>query len=151
MLSISLGLDPSGLLFEPARPGHCISAGDAQFVEIIHTAISGGISMSHATGDTDYYPNGGSIHPGCPNDESLTCYHNRAFEFYAEAINSANSFISRKCYNYENFTKGFCDDNETVSFPGAQKIIKPRGTYYLQTDSKRPFGLGEKGSKSSNY
>ena len=113
-------------------------------VEIIHTAAGDKI-LRQATGDVDYYPNGGSVQPGCENG-NIICNHFRGFELYAEAINSAGSLVSRMCNNYENFTNGLCNNNEIVYFPGAQKIIKPSGKYYLLTNNKQPFGLGEEGS-----
>ena len=142
-------MDPAGKLFENGGPGRCISVGDAQIVEIIHTSASDK-TLRRAAGDYDFYPNGGTNQPGCQFFAAFICNHFRAFELYAEAINSPENLISRKCNNYENFTKGVCDDNEVAYFPVAQKIIKPKGTYYLQTDSKPPFGLGKQGSKGSN-
>ena len=147
---LKIGLDPAGILFEPGGPGHCISAGAARTVEIIHTAASD-LILRRATGDNDYYPNGGSVQPGCPNNtDVLGCPHKRSWELYAESIISPKSLLSRKCDNYEDFLKGFCDKNELASFPEAKKTKKPRGKFYLQTNSKKPYGLAGKGVKASS-
>lgn len=67
----SSGLDPAG----PSYKGHNIAGRldptDAQFVDVTHTngepIASGGAAMYDASGNVDFYVNGGKQQPGCPN------------------------------------------------------------------------------------
>lgn len=45
-------------------PDICLDAGDAVFVDIIHSA-AGYLGQPGPTGHVDFYPNGGSQQPGC--------------------------------------------------------------------------------------
>lgn len=48
--------------------GH-LDPGDAEFVEVIHTnggsLWTGDLGVDKPVGHVDYYPNGGTNHPGC--------------------------------------------------------------------------------------
>ena len=59
------GLDPARLFFITVRTSFRLDKSDAQYVDVIHTnaGIQGTI---RASGNTDFWPNGGSIQPGCP-------------------------------------------------------------------------------------
>lgn len=57
------GLDPAGPLF---YTGRYLKAGDAEFVDIIHTD-EGLLGQVEHSGDVDFLPNGGHTpQPGCP-------------------------------------------------------------------------------------
>lgn len=61
------GLDPAGPLFEwpyvdPIEEK--LDAGDAEFVDVIHTNADE-MGISDPSGHVDYYPNGGKRQPGC--------------------------------------------------------------------------------------
>ncbi|CAH3035435.1 unnamed protein product, partial [Porites evermanni] len=59
------GLDPASLFFITVSTSFRLDKSDAQYVDVIHTnaGIQGTIRVS---GHTDFWPNGGSIQPGCP-------------------------------------------------------------------------------------
>ena len=59
------GLDPASLFFITVSTSFRLDKSDAQYVDVIHTnaGIQGTI---RASGHTDFWPNGGSIQPGCP-------------------------------------------------------------------------------------
>ncbi|XP_019411016.1 PREDICTED: pancreatic lipase-related protein 3-like [Crocodylus porosus] len=63
------GLDPAGMFFEGAPPEVRLDPSDALLVDVIHSnaALSPviGFGMYKATGDLDFYPNGGHLMPGC--------------------------------------------------------------------------------------
>lgn len=64
-----LGLDPAKLLYESKSADERIAAGDAKFVDVIHTS-SDTIGLHAAVGDIDFYPNGGKSQPRCVLDTS---------------------------------------------------------------------------------
>ena len=76
------GLDPAGVLFSVNTPNERLASNDARYVEVIHTnggAFGSGIGAP--IGVSDFFPNGGSIQPGCLTNP---CHHGRAVEFYSE-------------------------------------------------------------------
>lgn len=102
--------------FDPAQPGFegeagevCLVKGDAEFVEIIHTngrpfVPYVGFGYVNASGNVDYYVNGGQKQPGCsPTTDQegkitgisdltaglskwTTCGHSKSYEYYIEAL-----------------------------------------------------------------
>lgn len=62
-----IGLDPARPLFEVPKmpPDFSLDAGDADFVDILHTC--GGVyGYRESHGDADFYPNNGRpMQPGC--------------------------------------------------------------------------------------
>lgn len=90
-----VGLDPANLLFTERNPDGRIDAGDAEYVEIIHTngptLVLAGAGIGAPIGDADFFPNGGTSQPGCLTN---TCSHIRAIHFY-----------SKKDFNYQRVRK----------------------------------------------
>jgi pancreatic triacylglycerol lipase len=78
-----VGLDPGGLLYSINNPEERLDAGDAEYVEAIHTNGGGfadlgiGVPIAHA----DFFPNGGSSQPGCITN---LCSHSRAVTYYSK-------------------------------------------------------------------
>lgn len=66
---LSIGLDPAFPLFEPGSKSERLNAGDADFVDVIHT--DGGIfGYPWPLGHADFFPNGGiPLQPGCTQQE----------------------------------------------------------------------------------
>lgn len=67
------GLDPAGPLFEwpyidPNEEK--LDAGDAEFVDVIHTNADE-MGISDPAGHVDYYPNGGKRQPGCGSSNMI--------------------------------------------------------------------------------
>ncbi|NWR54172.1 LIPR3 protein, partial [Bucorvus abyssinicus] len=63
------GLDPAGPCFEGTPPEVRLDPSDANFVDVIHSNAAHfpavGYGMYNTTGHLDFYPNGGSVMPGC--------------------------------------------------------------------------------------
>ncbi|CAM4600036.1 unnamed protein product, partial [Lepidochelys olivacea] len=59
------GLDPAGPLFNGKPPEERLDPTDAQFVDVIHSDIDG-LGYREALGHIDFYANGGTDQPGCP-------------------------------------------------------------------------------------
>lgn len=79
-----IGLDPAGPLFSVNTPSERLDSNDALYVEAIHTnggALGSGIGAPIAL--TDFFPNGGSVQPGCITNP---CSHLRAVDLYSESI-----------------------------------------------------------------
>ena len=68
------GLDPASLFFITVSTSFRLDKSDAQYVDVIHTnaGIQGTI---RASGHTDFWPNGGSIQPGCPLSDLTKSKH----------------------------------------------------------------------------
>ena len=63
------GLDPAGPYFTGTDAEVHLDKTDAEYVDIVHTNMPL-IGTSDHVGHTDFFPNGGSLHPGCLNDLS---------------------------------------------------------------------------------
>lgn len=59
-----VALDPARPLFSQADKDNRIDPSDADFVDVFHTS-TGLLGVGIATGDVDFYPNGGVKQPGC--------------------------------------------------------------------------------------
>ncbi|NXG57208.1 LIPR3 protein, partial [Hemiprocne comata] len=63
------GLDPAGPYFEGTPPEVRLDPSDANFVDVIHSNAAHfpavGLGIYNTSGHLDFYPNGGSVMPGC--------------------------------------------------------------------------------------
>lgn len=57
-------MDPAGPLFEHVDESERLDAGDADFVDVIHTCTIL-YGMKEPVGHVDFYPNGGNNQAGC--------------------------------------------------------------------------------------
>ncbi|CRL06326.1 CLUMA_CG018908, isoform A [Clunio marinus] len=143
-LNTIIGLDPAGPLFSIDRPDQRLDAGDATYVEAIHTngptrtvlGLGIGLPVAHA----DFFPNGGLTQPGCFLNQ---CHHDRAVYFYLEGI-SRNGFFGQRCNNVDDAINEACSGQ-----PGAWISSEPsngqqslRGIFHLTTNSASPFAQG---------
>lgn len=136
-------MDPAWPLFVGLGKGQRISNDDAHHVEIIHT--NGGLlGIPGVTGDYDFYPNGGSFQNGCDGEWFTACSHGRSYKYLSEQINDEGpSFIAVQCDSYKKFNKGECANSTNRAVMGAvDRTRAAKGAYYLNTNKKRPFGLG---------
>lgn len=62
-----IGLDPAKPLFAFASSEYKLDSSDADFVDVIHTDVVGR-GMLASLGHVDFYPNLGTIQPGCDNE-----------------------------------------------------------------------------------
>ncbi|XP_051171415.1 phospholipase A1 VesT1.02-like isoform X2 [Leptopilina boulardi] len=140
----TIGLDPAWPLFVGLANGQRISDDDAHYVEIIHT--NGGLlGTPTVTGDYDFYPNGGSFQNGCSGEYFTACSHGRAYKYLAEQIEEeGENFVALECESYKKFKNGEClNNNKSRAIMGALDTTNAKkGSYYLNTNEKKPFGLG---------
>ncbi|XP_012533657.1 lipase member H-A [Monomorium pharaonis] len=141
------GLDPAGPLYNMLQPS--LSFSDARFVDIIHTDY-GFYGIAKTTGTVDFFPNGGErIQPGCPNRPVFFspddfCSHHRSWKFYAESLIYESAFLGVQCALLPHMVFGECSNNTQIIM-GYATPSSARGTVYLVTDEKSPFGLKERG------
>ncbi|XP_012252604.2 pancreatic lipase-related protein 2-like [Athalia rosae] len=137
------GLDPAAPGFEVpflVDPKNRLDPTDAEFVDVIHTC-SGTVGFTSPIGHVDFYPNGGTFtQPGCPFIISLYCSHARSHQFWAESIIRPNGFLSLRCNGWKEFVAGYCGTEDDPVFMGDAISQEVRGTFYLRTNSKQPFG-----------
>ncbi|XP_076645357.1 uncharacterized protein LOC143354867 [Halictus rubicundus] len=133
-----VALDPALPNFENAGPGERVARGDAKYLEVIHTD-AGVFGYVDPIGDIDFYPNGGSLQPGCVTN---TCSHLRAYKYFAESINSDSGFVAVKCSNYANFLEGKCRSNTKAILGGPKPNYEAKGTYFLNANKLPPYAQG---------
>ncbi|KAK0080773.1 hypothetical protein PV325_013345 [Microctonus aethiopoides] len=140
------GLDPAYPLF---MKGEHLTAGDALFVDVIHTD-SKHFGFPSPIGHADFYPNGGkSPQPGCSLTQIitmnifssvrlyLTCSHHRAWWYFSESILNPHGFPAMRCQTWQpniHNCSGYPDASMGIAInPSA------RGIYYLQTNPNAPY------------
>ncbi|XP_031770727.2 pancreatic lipase-related protein 2 isoform X2 [Galleria mellonella] len=135
---------PDGVVMEH------INEKDAEFVDVIHTD-AGGYGAPVRTGTVDFWPNGGkSVQPGCPRfapipltDDNL-CSHWRSWRFYAESVRNPEAFPASPASSYQKFRENPTPEVGMI-YMGINCDTSARGSYYLTTNSKPPFGKGVDG------
>lgn len=76
--------------------------------------------------------------PGCL---TITCAHARAWEFYAESVypGNENVFEGVKCGSLSALNSGYCPG---AKYPMGYAVPHNlKGNYFLQTNSKKPYGM----------
>lgn len=100
-----------------------ISKADADYVQIIHTC-GGQLGMQNRAGHVDFYPNGGSTHPGCDVDATASiigmfhniCDHARSWHFFQESVRDPKRFPAIRCISWDDFignSNGSCYPKDT--------------------------------------
>ncbi|XP_066581540.1 pancreatic triacylglycerol lipase-like isoform X2 [Prorops nasuta] len=141
------GLDPAGPSFNVIQDR--LSAGDARFVDIIHTDF-GGYGVARPTGNIDFFPNGGHrIQPGCtlisePLSSDDFCSHHRSWWLYAESLLNEIAFIGVNCSSELLYFLNACSSNEKVIM-GIATPPSASGKYYFRTNAQSPYGRGVDG------
>ncbi|CRK90501.1 CLUMA_CG004131, isoform A [Clunio marinus] len=135
-----VGLDPAGPLFSVNNSADRLDASDAQYVEAIHTnggSLGSGIGapIAHA----DFFPNGGSLQPGCFTN---SCHHLRAVAFFIESIET-NSFFARRCNSQLQAQLGTCSGEPGAWFGGEPSNfnLTLRGIFHFVTNSNSPIKM----------
>ncbi|KAG8335791.1 hypothetical protein J6590_060009 [Homalodisca vitripennis] len=132
------GLDPA-LPYVPMESKVSLDAGDAVFVDIIHSA-AGYLGQPGPMGHVDFYPNGGSQQPGCDISSFGTCSHRRSALYFIESINSDAEFRASECESWQDFQAGLCNNTATLPM-GENCPTNASGKYYLLTGQRQPFAL----------
>ncbi|XP_076974351.1 phospholipase A1 member A [Tamandua tetradactyla] len=108
------GLDPAGPEYTKASLEERLDAGDALFVEAIHTDTDN-LGIRIPVGHVDYFVNGGQDQPGCPTFihagySYLICDHMRAVHLYISALEKSCPLMAFPCASYKAFLAGHCLD-----------------------------------------
>uniref|UniRef100_A0A8C3H641 Triacylglycerol lipase n=1 Tax=Chrysemys picta bellii TaxID=8478 RepID=A0A8C3H641_CHRPI len=142
------GLDPAGPFFEGTPPNVRLDPTDARFVDVIHSNAAQfptiGVGMVNTTGHLDFYPNGGSIMPGCDDviipvtkkdcrvfaedANSPICHHSRSHQFYFQSILYPNGFLGYPCRTYEFF------QSVSITLSGTKKVRGELNIVFHGTD-----------------
>lgn len=107
----------------PVKIAEPVSRFDGDYVQIIHSN-GGELGMLNSAGSADFYPNGGSDHPGCDFNAlgakleyiKKVCNHARSWQFYQESVRDPKAFPAIRCTTYDGFLKNDDGDdcNRTV-------------------------------------
>ncbi|GAB1864127.1 phospholipase A1 [Camponotus japonicus] len=116
-----MALDPAKPAFISKGPGERVDITDADLVQVIHTSA---IGLENPLGDSDFYPNGGTLQPGC-SKLIPACAHARAYLYYAESVKNPTGFRAGN-----------------VFMGGPKFDSNARGKYTLKTRRSSPFALG---------
>jgi pancreatic triacylglycerol lipase len=141
-----VGLDPSGPLFDLNNVAERLDAGDAEYVECIHTngafftgILIPGYGIGEAIGHADFFPNGGNSQPGC---FSNTCAHLRAVALFNDSLLNGNLWANQ-CESTRRMNRTRCL-GEPGAFMGDPFNYRQnvRVIFFLETNSRAPFGQG---------
>ncbi|XP_031338953.1 pancreatic triacylglycerol lipase-like [Photinus pyralis] len=134
-----VGLDPAGPLFTLTNTKNRLDKGDAEFVQVIHTA-GGMAGFLSSIGHADYFPNDGTLpQPGCGADPLGSCAHGRAFVYYSESV-TRNGFAALQCSSYKMYRNGMCAHQHLSYLGGLHIDTSANGDYYLDTNMNAPYG-----------
>lgn len=148
-LAAIVGLDPARPLFDIGRPAERLAAGDARYVETIHTN-RGQQGFSRPIGDAAFYPNWGSAQPGCGRDLLGTCSHARAVRFLEESVARPDGrwFRATRCaYAYEEIRRQTCTSTGWAEMGGEPLLAvgSPKsavgGVYFVATLEQSPYAM----------
>ncbi|XP_063708820.1 pancreatic lipase-related protein 2-like [Culicoides brevitarsis] len=151
-LTAIYGVDPAGPLFFQNSTDR-LTPEDAKYVEVIHTC-GGRLGTDFPLGHVDFYPNNGRSQPGCLKiDVTGTCSHSRSLYYFAESMYAENDgFIGVHCNSRAEITDEGCshvDERRRMLGGNPPKIVPvtERQVYWLRTNKKSPFSMGEKGTE----
>ncbi|ODM97490.1 Endothelial lipase [Orchesella cincta] len=136
-------LEPALPLFDVADLHNRTDPSDAIYVNVLHTS---GILFNDPCGTV---PEFREQQPGCGIDLTGGCAHERAPDYFLEALLSETEFRGKKCTSWNDFTSGICDDNEVgvMSYNTPETIeiclgFSTTGVFYLRTNSESPYAQG---------
>ncbi|XP_034097571.1 phospholipase A1 [Drosophila albomicans] len=131
-------LDPAGPKFRHRSAEFRIDPTDAKYVESMHT--SGNFGFLRPTGAATFYPNYGLYQSKC---FYLGCSHIRAYQMFAESINSPEGFWGTPCTRDNGDWQ--CDQSQRQAYQmGGEPSVQKAGIYYVKTSSSDPFALGRR-------
>ncbi|XP_059156353.1 pancreatic lipase-related protein 2-like [Physella acuta] len=141
------GLDPAEPNFLNKAVAARLDADDAKFVDVIHTDgrhfdFVGGYGLMIPCGDVDFYLNGGEHQPGCSgSNQSISCSHGRAHEYFSESVDSTCEFKAHPCDSFAKFENGECFScGSGCGVAGYSADQHPaRGSLYVDTHHVAPF------------
>ncbi|XP_013111488.2 pancreatic lipase-related protein 3 [Stomoxys calcitrans] len=134
-------LDPAGIYFTANTPSdQRLSSDDAEFVEVVHTN-AGQQGFLSTCGHVDYYPNGGTLQPGC-DEKDMACSHERAYQLIPEMWLPLENheLLILKCPSLDYLGMDYC---RWLSNKMGDLQQRPKdGVYYVETNSVKPYGKG---------
>ncbi|XP_066476704.1 lipase member I [Tiliqua scincoides] len=106
------GLDPAGPMFTGKPPSERLAHTDAQFVDVVHTDIDA-LGYRKPLGNIDFYPNGGTDQPGCPQTvfsgpKFFKCDHQRSVYLYMSSLRQNCSITAYPCGSHADYRNGKC-------------------------------------------
>ncbi|CAM5164971.1 unnamed protein product [Natator depressus] len=106
------GLDPAGPLFNGKPPQERLDPTDAQFVDVIHSDIDG-LGYREALGHIDFYANGGTDQPGCPQtifsgSQYFKCDHQRSVFLFLSSLKESCNITAYPCNTYRDYRNSKC-------------------------------------------
>ncbi|XP_025208457.1 pancreatic triacylglycerol lipase-like [Melanaphis sacchari] len=111
------GLDPNNIRhYLSTLDLKPLSANDAEFVDVIHTA-GGNLGCMDSLGHADFFPNSGMYNqPGCSVTfdyplASVDCSQKRAYQLYIDSVIHRNSLMGVSCSSWDDFTNDKCNNN----------------------------------------
>ncbi|KAB0804667.1 hypothetical protein PPYR_01637 [Photinus pyralis] len=153
-LSRITGLDAAGPGFLGFPSYSRLDAGDAFFVDAIHTnGAQFGYPRNY--GSVDFYPNCGLFQPGCldyniadkatlfqQTVDNIGCSHDRSMKYFIESINSRKFIASDydTCFLFHKCRRGA---KKTSVVMGEDCPFSATGSYCLSTNSKFPYAKGK--------
>ncbi|KAJ8934544.1 hypothetical protein NQ314_013285 [Rhamnusium bicolor] len=78
----------------------------------------------------------------------VTCDHQRAPEYFAEAILNPKEFLAKSCSDWDTYKDKKCENGQEI--PLGDITAKITGNFYLETNKDKPYarktdnGLGSK-------
>ncbi|XP_071118677.1 pancreatic triacylglycerol lipase-like [Haliotis cracherodii] len=150
------GLDPAGPNYDHATHVLKLDKTDAMFVDVSHTN-DGFLGQELASGDVDFYVNGGKAQPGCPTtapaalgplltdkdgNNTLGCSSGRATDYYIESIHTSCPFTAYPCTDYSSFKNGHCltcGSRGCTQYGYYADQFSGRGSMFLDTGGTCPF------------
>ncbi|XP_065204938.1 probable phospholipase A1 magnifin isoform X2 [Planococcus citri] len=77
---------------------------------------------------------------------TVSCSHDRAWQYYAESILNEKGFPAVRCANYETFLAGVCNQHSDprtnrseIQYMGFAANPRLKGKFFLATNSREPF------------
>ncbi|KXJ83592.1 hypothetical protein RP20_CCG004727 [Aedes albopictus] len=139
-----VALDPAKPAFDINKPDERLAITDANYVEVIHTNGKR-LGMYEPIGHTDFYPNGGVQQPGCSMWWfGASCAHGRAWELYAESIESKLGFWSTLCSSLDMVSEAGCRSPKAKLKMGGDPIVQTeRGILTVRTKATSPYAEGK--------
>ncbi|XP_063918830.1 pancreatic triacylglycerol lipase-like [Zophobas morio] len=140
-----IALDPAGPAFTNRPEDERLNKNDAKVVHVIHTN-GGTFGFKASCGTIDFFPNGGSLQPGCATidlmdiksvAEPVACNHQRSWKYFIEAVLNPTSFMGVKCGGWLQYKTNFCDKKEVAM---GDLETTETGDFYLETNKDKPFG-----------
>ncbi|XP_064538381.1 vitellogenin-1 [Drosophila montana] len=140
------GLDPAKPCFNEGEVLSGLQRGDAHFIDVIHSN-PGVLGKRDPMGDVDFYPGGLEPLPvGCL---SVTCAHDRAWEYYEESVYPGNerNFLATRCSSLKRLREDLCTGEQQPMGYAVPHNIK--GNYFLEVNGNKPYGKQSSGPRTA--